>query len=268
MEVKNKLNLKLSVVALSMTSLGSLITLPLLTWLSIPIIIYMFEPFFSRGFWSLVREKKIGVDVLDLVIGITFLGFGYYFCSAFFFTFYYLSQHFMLKSQDRSEKHIVDILGNTYRYVWLSKDDIEIQIPFKELRLNDIIVVSAGETIPIDGVITDGHANIDQHMLTGELQPAEKGCNDEVLAATIVLSGKIYIRVEKSGAETVASQINKTLTNMSDYKSTLQTRGEDIGSEGAEAPVCPQNRAYGSVHGSSCNFDPLTKWKPTLLPFC
>ncbi|MCP4365621.1 MAG: ATP-binding protein [Planctomycetes bacterium] len=41
-----------------------------------------------------------------------------------------------------------------------------------------------------------------------------------------------------------------------------------IGSEGAEAPVCPQNRAYGSVHGSSCNFDPLTKWKPTLLPFC
>jgi len=35
-----------------------------------------------------------------------------------------------------------------------------------------------------------------------------------------------------------------------------------IGSEGAEAPVCPQNRAYGSVHGSSCNFYPLMKWKP------
>ncbi len=233
LDVKNKLNLKLSVIALSMTTLGGLTALPILSWLSVPIIIYLFEPFFSHGFWSLVREKKIGVDVLDLVIGATFLGFGYYLGSAFFFTFYYLSQHLMLKSQDRSKKDIVNILGNTPRYVWLSIDNVETKIPFNNLRLNDIIVISAGETIPIDGVITEGSANIDQHLLTGEFQPVEKSCNDEVFAATIVLSGKIYIRVEKSGVDTVASKINKILTNMSDYKSSLQARGEVIADRSA-----------------------------------
>ncbi len=233
LDVKNKLNLKLSLVALSMAGLGGIFTFPVLTWISIPIVIFLFEPFLSRGFWALVKERKIGVDVLDAVIGIAYLGFRYYFGSAFFFTFYYSSQHLMLKSQDRSKKHIVDILGNTSHYVWLSKGGIEIKIPFNDLRFNDIIVVSAGETIPIDGVITEGGGNIDQHLLTGEFQPVEKICNDEVFAATIVLSGKIYIRVEKSGTETVASQINKTLTNMSDYKSNLQARGEEIADRSA-----------------------------------
>ena len=51
---------------------------------------------------------------------------------------------------------------------------VEIEVPFEDVRVGDIVVVYAGEAIPVDGIITDGVASIDQSMLTGEAQPAEK----------------------------------------------------------------------------------------------
>lgn len=78
--------------------------------------------------------------------------------------------------------------------------------------------------IPVDGRITSGTAAIDQHMLTGESQPAEKGVGDGVLASTVVLSGRICIAVEKAGDATVASQITEMLSQTSDFKQVLASR--------------------------------------------
>lgn len=69
------------------------------------------------------------------------------------------------------------------------------------------MVVSAGQVIPVDGLITDGYGSVDQHRLTGEAQPAEKTAGDRVLAATVMLAGKLYVQVEKAGKATTAAQI-------------------------------------------------------------
>jgi len=82
-------------------------------------------------------------------------------------------------------------------------DGVEVELPFGELQAGDIIVVNAGEVIAADGTIISGTASIDQHMLTGESQPAEKTVGDPVFAtrATIILSGQIHIQVEKAGRD-------------------------------------------------------------------
>ena len=72
-------------------------------------------------------------------------------------------------------------------------------------------------TISQDGVIKQGIASIDQPRLTGETQPAEKTIGDSVFASTLVLSGKLYVQVEKTGQETVAVQIGKILSEMSNF---------------------------------------------------
>jgi Cu2+-exporting ATPase len=58
--------------------------------------------------------------------------------------------------------------------VWLLSNGVETEISFESLKHGDIVVVNAGETIPVDGTITAGMATVDQHLLTGESQPVEK----------------------------------------------------------------------------------------------
>ncbi len=83
--------------------------------------------------------------------------------------------------------------------VWIIKDGIEIEIPLDSLQTGDIVSVKAGESIPADGIITEGTASIDQHILTGESMPLEKAVGEPVFASTVVLSGRIVFCVEKSG---------------------------------------------------------------------
>jgi Cu2+-exporting ATPase len=94
-------------------------------------------------------------------------------------------------------------------------------------------VINAGETIPIDGLIHSGIASIDQHVLTGELQPMAKGVGNSVFAGTVVLEGQIHIQVEKTGQETVAAQIGNILEKTADFKATMQSYGERIIDKGA-----------------------------------
>ncbi len=86
----------------------------------------------------------------------------------------------------------------------------------------DLVAVHTGETIPVDGVVVNGHASIDQRVLTGESQPAEKGPGDFVFALTIVLSGDISIETSKTGRDTVAAQIGDILNHTADYRRSLQ----------------------------------------------
>jgi len=89
------------------------------------------------------------------------------------------------------------------------------------------------ETIPVDGAVEKGMGNVDQHILTGEAQPSEKIVGDRVFASTVLLSGKLHIKVDKAGTESVAAKIKNILNNTTDYKSSLQARGEHIAEQAA-----------------------------------
>ena len=110
--------------------------------------------------------------------------------------------------------------------VWVLVEGVEVEIPFEQLKVGDTVVVDAGGLIPADGTITDGMASINQHLLTGESQPAEKGVGDPVFASTVVMSGRIYIQVEKAGEESIVAQIGQILNNTADLKSAMQLRTE------------------------------------------
>jgi Cu2+-exporting ATPase len=91
-----------------------------------------------------------------------------------------------------------------------------------------VVVVNGGEIIPVDGIITEGLANIDEHHLTGESRPNDKAQGDQVFASTIVLSGKIYVAVERTGNETTVAKIGKILNNTVEFKASTQLRAEHL----------------------------------------
>ncbi|MCB0061537.1 MAG: heavy metal translocating P-type ATPase [Caldilineaceae bacterium] len=132
--------------------------------------------------------------------------------------------YLVAKTESRSKRHIADLFGGQIRSVWLLIDGVEVETPFEQVQLGDTVVVHAGQMIPVDGTIVEGMATIDQHMLTGESQPVEKERGELVLASTVLLSGRIHIRVDKAGDATVAAQITEMLSQTTDFKRTLESR--------------------------------------------
>ncbi|WP_353573351.1 heavy metal translocating P-type ATPase [Candidatus Albibeggiatoa sp. nov. BB20] len=199
---------------------------PILQVTNIVILTYASSPILKQAEQSLIRERKIKNDLLNSLVVVGSVATGAYFTAALIMLIYHAGSKSLAKTQHRSEKMLTDIFQNQPTTVWIVKGDSEIEIAQQDIQVNDIVVVNTGEVIPIDGVIIQGEAMIDQHTLTGESIPVEKQTGDHVFAMTLILSGQIYIKVEKSGNDTVAAKITKTLDNMLDFKTDVQLVGE------------------------------------------
>ncbi len=83
----------------------------------------------------------------------------------------------------------------------------EADVPIEQVMVDDRLRVRPGETIPVDGVITDGHSSVDESMLTGEPLAVEKSEGDQVTGATLNQTGSFIMRAERVGSETMLARI-------------------------------------------------------------
>lgn len=212
-------------------SSASLITSPLtllnptIGLLSLAVAGYSSLPIFKLAGIA-VKEKKLSNDILNALIVIGCIATGNFFVAALAVWLFHLGSKIVAKIRNRSEKMLTDVFEQPSNKVWISKDGTEIEIPLEFLDINDIVVVQTGEVIPVDGSITEGTAMIDQQSLTGESVPAEKNAGDRVFASTLIVRGRIYIKIEKAGEETLASELSDILRKTSDFKTHLQSQGE------------------------------------------
>lgn len=220
-EKKANRDLAVSVTSLTLATAGILIYQPL-SLLSIPGLIYTSSHLFKGVYQSIFEERRVKMVIIDAVILSGMIATGSYFAAGLMMTFFLLSKKLLLKTEDNSKKNLLNIFSVQTDFIYILKNHVEIQIPFDDLSIGDLVVVYAGQVVPIDGTITDGHASIDERMLTGESQPVEKSQGDTALASTIVISGRICIQVEKAGQETLAAQIGDILNHTTDFKNTMQ----------------------------------------------
>ena len=227
-EKELKQNLTLAVASLAMTTTGALLYSPL-TFVALPPLFYVSYNFFKNfAYKYVVEDGRIGCVLLDSINVIGALVTAHYFATSMLFVLYYSNRLILRKTEDHSTKSLINVFGEQPRSVWVLSDGVEVEIGFQQLKTGDIVVVSAGETIAVDGRIQRGIATIDQRTLTGESQPVEKGEGEEVFASTLVISGRICVEVEKTGSDTVAAQIGHILHHTLDFKKTIQSRGEAV----------------------------------------
>ena len=93
------------------------------------------------------------------------------------------------------------------------RDGMELTVPAEEVRIGDIFVVRPGESIPVDGVVLEGHSAVNESALTGESIPADKSEGDSVSAATINQSGFLRCEATHVGENTALSQIIKMVSD-------------------------------------------------------
>jgi Cu2+-exporting ATPase len=232
---KHDIKMPISAISLGLATVGALFYPPL-SLLSLPGLFFISTDVFKNAYQALVKEKKAHVDLLVAIIVAVGVMKGYFWVVNFQLFLGMCSRQLTEKIKSNSKEKIIDIFGQQPNRVWVLVDGVEIEIPFESLSKGNLIVAQAGSMIPVDGHIIDGIASIDQHMLTGESQPVEKGRGDQVYALTVVLAGKIYIEVEKTGQETTAAQIGKILNKTVNFKTDMQLQIEKA-SDQAVSPL-------------------------------
>ncbi len=208
----------LAIAGVSLYGLSVTTGLPLLPAV-VAIGIYNLWPWFKEAYDTAVEEKKLKIiHMLGLYFGCMWVG-GFYLAGILGSLFAVICTKTHQLTQMTARTGLTNVFAQQPSRVWIEVDGVEVEIAFTDIKTGDILVLCSGQMVPVDGSITEGEAQIDQHRLTGESQPVEKTAGDTVLATSVIIGGKIKVRVEKAGSDTAAAQIASILQNTVNYDS-------------------------------------------------
>ena len=224
---KLDLHLPICTASLPLAAAAQFVFPPLLPVAAV-VFAYSSIPTFREARHVLFKERRLGVDVLDAIVVVGCLGTMSVFPGAVLCWCLSFGRVLVKRTQDNSKKLLLNAFGKQPRYAWLYVDGTEVQVSLDKLQKGDIIVVNTGEVVPVDGHVVQGMAMIDQHALTGESTPAEKGVGDRVFAATVMVAGMALVSVETAGSDTASAKISQILNDTAGYKLASQHKGERL----------------------------------------
>lgn len=141
-----------------------------------------------------------------------------------------LGKYLEARSKIRTGDAIEKLLNLQAKTALVIRESKETEIPIRDVKHGDLIVVKPGAKIPVDGVIIEGSSFVDESMVTGEPMPAEKKVDDSVISGTINTSGSFVFRATKVGSETLLAQIIKMVEEAEGSKAPIQALADKISS--------------------------------------
>jgi Cu2+-exporting ATPase len=186
--------------------------------LTTPVVLYSGSAFYLGALKAIsARTVNMDVPVTLAVFGTYFAGLRstlleqgeVYFESICMFIFLLLLSRFL---EHRSRHRAAQISANMMQYIPVSAAKIEsdgsiTQCLAKLLVPNDVVLVKPGETIPVDGIVLDGTAAVDESMLTGEFNPVSKSASHLVYGGTVNQDGTLTVKVTQSLKHALVNQI-------------------------------------------------------------
>ncbi|WP_291565542.1 MULTISPECIES: heavy metal translocating P-type ATPase [unclassified Clostridium] len=136
--------------------------------------------------------------------------------------FYQVGEVFQNYAVNQSRKSIVSLMDIRPDYANVKRGSELVKMDPDEVKIDDIIVIKAGERIPLDGVVIDGNSMIDTSALTGESVPRDLSVGSEVLSGCININGVLTARVTKGYEESTVSKILDLVENASSKKSNSE----------------------------------------------
>ena len=209
--------------------LGPLLHVWLQFLLATPVVVWVALPFFKRGWASVVNRSPNMWTLIALGAGASYLfsvaavlapalfpesvrgphGLPpvYFEAAAVILILVLVGQIFELSARERTGgaiRALLDLAPKTARRV---TDEGDEDVPLEAIQVGDRLLVRPGESVPVDGVVLDGHSAVDERLLTGEPIPVEKAAGDPVTGGTINQAGSFTMRAEGVGADTVLARI-------------------------------------------------------------
>ena len=190
---------------------------------------------FYEGAYHSLKNRSTNMDVL-VSLGITsayfYSVFSLFFInphlhtffdsSAMLITFILLGKMLEARAKGKTGQALEKLLSLQADQARILENGIERMVQASSVTLNDLVVVRAGEKIPVDGEIIEGATSVDESMITGESIPADKKVGDQVTGATINKSGVITVKTNRIGRDTLLSQIIKMVEDAQADKAPIQ----------------------------------------------
>lgn len=136
--------------------------------------------------------------------------------------FYKVGESFQSYAVNKSRKSISDLMDIRPDYANLKIENETKKVPPEDININDIIIVKAGEKVPLDGAVVSGKSMIDTSALTGESVPIKVESGSEVLSGSINSNGVLEIKVTKRFEESTVSKILDLVENASSNKAETE----------------------------------------------
>jgi Cu+-exporting ATPase len=118
-----------------------------------------------------------------------------------------LGQVLELRARSRTSGAIKALVGLAPRTARVIRGESELDVPLNQVKVGDTLRVRPGEKVPVDGTVIEGGSSIDESMVTGEPNPAEKRPGGHVVGATVNGTGSFLMRAERVGAQTLLARI-------------------------------------------------------------
>ncbi len=112
--------------------------------------------------------------------------------------------------------------------VWLKTGDTEILVPISQVKEGDVLLVRMGNMIPLDGIVEEGEAMVNQASLTGESLPVKKDKGSYVYAGTVIEEGQLTMTVRKAAGNTRFEKIVAMIEESEKLKSSLEGKAESL----------------------------------------
>lgn len=126
----------------------------------------------------------------------------------------------------QSRNSLAESLALKIDSVWVRMPGGDVRRAMSDIRPGDLVVVQTGSVIPVDGVVVEGDALVNQSVLTGESEAVHKTGGLSVFAGTVIDEGSIVVRVEKAADETRLQGIVKFIEESESLKAGVQSRAE------------------------------------------
>ena len=214
-------------VALSVGGLLALAGMPL----AAPMLLASAVPIFRRAFSSLVRDRKLNVDVLDSVALVLTMAGGHMVTAAAVTGMIEGGEWLREATASRSRRALGELIADRQAMVVKVVGTKRVPVRVAELQPGDIVALAPGDHIPVDGVVRSGAAMVDQRFLTGEPLPSRRSKGDRVYAMTVLAEGELQMAagtdVEHSRAARIVNFLEQAEigdTRMSDHVRRLGDR--------------------------------------------
>lgn len=143
--------------------------------------------------------------------------------AVFVMLFYQVGELFESYAVDRSRKSISSLMNIRPDFANIEEEGSLRQVDPEDLSPGDIIVIKAGERIPLDGIILEGSSSLDTAALTGESLPREAAPGDNIISGCVNLTGLLRVRVTKPFEESTVSRILDLVENSSAKKAKIES---------------------------------------------
>lgn len=152
----------------------------------------------------------------------------YFESSAMILTLITLGKYFEARAKSRTSSAIEKLMDLAPKTATVLRDGKELVLGIEDIIKGDILIVRAGDSVPLDGILIEGYSSIDESAITGESIPVEKSIGDKVTGGTINKTGYFKMEVVAVGEDTVLSKIIQLVDEATSSKAPIAKLADKI----------------------------------------